>query len=188
LTAGNLGDSRPDLVAQAESLAARMAFPNSCTPEFGRLLCTLAGASQGPVLEIGTGCGVGSAWLLSGLPAGGRLVSVEYDEDRHAAVSGLLGGESRLELLHGDWRQALSRGPFSLAFVDVGEAKDEGADEVVEAMTVGGVVALDDFTPGPLYRGAYDERWHRWMHHPRLASCEILISPGAAVILATKMA
>jgi predicted O-methyltransferase YrrM len=187
MTAGNLGDARPDLVGQAESLATRMGFPNSCTPEFGRLLRTLAGAAQGPVLELGTGCGVGSAWLLSGLPAGGRLVSVEYDEDRHAAVGGLLGGHSRLELLKGDWRNALSRGPFALAFVDVGEAKDEGADDVIERISVGGVIVLDDFTPGPLYGGEHDERWHRWMLHPRLASCEILIAPEAAAILATKM-
>jgi predicted O-methyltransferase YrrM len=187
MTAGNLADARPHLVAQAESLAARMGFRNSCTPEFGRLLRTLAAAAQGSVLEIGTGCGVGSAWLLSGLPAGGRLVSVEYDEERHAAVSGLLGGESGFELLKGDWRDALSRGPFALAFLDVGEAKDEGADEVVELISVGGVVVLDDFTPGPLYRGEHDERWHRWMLHPRLASCEVLIAPGAAAILATKI-
>jgi predicted O-methyltransferase YrrM len=178
---------RPHLVQRAECLAARMGFPNSCTPEFGRLLRTLAGATRGTVLELGTGCGVGSAWLLSGLPEGGRLVSVDNDEDRHAAVSGLLGGESCFELLLGDWRDALARGPFALAFVDVGGAKDEGADEVVERMAVGGVVVLDDFTPGPLYRGEHDERWHRWMLHPRLASSEILLAPGAAAILATKL-
>jgi predicted O-methyltransferase YrrM len=101
--------------------------------------------------------------------------------------SDALGGENRLDLVRGDWRDALSRGPFSLAFVDAGDAKDAGADEVVEAMTVGGLVVLDDFTPGPLYRGEHDERWHRWMLHPRLASSEILIAPGAAAILATRI-
>ncbi|MEX2541039.1 MAG: class I SAM-dependent methyltransferase [Trueperaceae bacterium] len=178
----------PPLVQRAEALATKLAFRNSCRREFGRLLCTLAARVDGSVLEIGTGCGVGSAWILSGLSRGGRLVSIDLDRERHLQVKTHFADIESALFLQGDWRSALEHGPYELAFVDAGEAKDAGADEVIEAVAPGGHLILDDFSPGPLYKGQRDERWHRWMQHPKLVSCEILLDRDSSAILATKVA
>lgn len=180
----------PESVFRAEAEAARLDFQKSCSHTVGRLLRTLAANVNGPsgtVLEIGTGCGVGSAWLLAGLRNGNRLVSVDSDPALQRAATKALGAEKAATFLLGDWREALRHAPFGLAFVDVGEAKDDGADEVIEAMEPGGLLMLDDFSPGPLYQGQHDERWHRWMHHPKLISSEILVERDSAAILASRI-
>lgn len=179
----------PENVRLAEAGAARLGFHQSCSHAVGRLLRTLAGnaVEDTTVLEVGTGCGVGSAWLLAGLRKGSRLVSIDNDRQCQRAAAAALGADERSTLLVGDWREALGHGPFALAFVDVAEAKDSGADEVIEAMLPGGLLLLDDFTPGPLYQGKHDERWHRWMHHPGLLSCEILVEEDSAAILASRI-
>ena len=58
----------PPLVERAQQLAARVGFERSCSNEAGRLLHVLASQrGRTRVAEIGTGCAVGSAWILAGL-------------------------------------------------------------------------------------------------------------------------
>lgn len=177
----------PELVLQAEQLAAANDFSNSCTRRTGNLLRTLAASAAGTILELGTGYGVGSAWILSGMREGGKLLSIDLDAQRQEAVASQFAHLRNVEFVQGEWREALPHGPFDLAFVDAGGAKDGGADEVIAAVKIGGILVLDDFTPGPLYRGRHDERWHHWMQHPQLVSCEVLIDEGAAAIVATRV-
>ncbi len=55
----------PSLVGQALARAEQLNFTHSCLPEVGRLLRVLSGnVRNGTIGEIGTGCGVGSAWMV----------------------------------------------------------------------------------------------------------------------------
>ncbi|HET7515381.1 MAG TPA: hypothetical protein VFJ60_11320, partial [Gaiella sp.] len=66
----------PPLVARAKAAAAALGFEKSCRDEDGMLLHVLAGRrGLDRVAEIGTGAGVGTAWLASALPPGVPLVS-----------------------------------------------------------------------------------------------------------------
>ncbi|WP_443076358.1 O-methyltransferase [Streptomyces sp. NBC_01716] len=89
----------------AERIAAETGFTKSCLPEVGRLL-RLAAASKpdGVVAESGTGSGVGTAWLHSGLAAGARLVTVERDEELARRASGVFADDERVSVMTGDWR------------------------------------------------------------------------------------
>lgn len=176
------------IVVEAERLARIHGFENSCTHRVGQLLRTLAARAKGSVLDLGTGYGVSAAWMLSGILVGRELVTIDIDPDRHARVAELFSASRQVRVLCGDWREALLHGPYELVFVDVASAKDVGAEEVIAATVVGGLIVLDDFTPGPTYRGEHDERWHRWMRHPRLAACELLTGAETAVVLATRVA
>ena len=181
----------PPEVARALSFAESLGFTKSCVPEVGRLLRVLtAAAGPGVVAELGTGCGVGAAWMLSGLRDGQTFVSVDADGARQARVSKLLERESA-RFLSGDWREVLGAGPFSLVFADVSEAKDEGCGEVVAATSPGGLIVLDDFTPEKhwpeAWRGKPDRRRERWFGDPRLLTTEILVTERAAVLLAVRV-
>ena len=78
----------PQLVEKALAEAARTGFTRSCSAETGKLLQVLAGArGLERVAEIGTGCGVGSAWILSALDPAVAFFTVELDEERAAAAS-----------------------------------------------------------------------------------------------------
>ena len=181
----------PPEVADALSFAKSLGFTKSCTSEVGRLLRVLvAGAGPGVVAELGTGCGVGSAWMLSGLRDDQTFVSVDVDAARQARVSSLFNRENA-RFLSGDWREALKEGPFSLVFADVREAKDEGCGEVVAATARGGLIVLDDFTPEKYWpeawRGKPDGRRERWFGDSRLLTTEILATERAAVLLAVRV-
>jgi len=58
----------PPLVVRALALAESLGFEKSCRPEDGALLHVLA-ARRGIIraAEIGTGAGVGAAWIVSAL-------------------------------------------------------------------------------------------------------------------------
>lgn len=179
----------PELVRRANELTARMGFEASCAPEVGRLLRVLAGSVQrGTIGEIGSGCGVGAAWLASGLRPGVRFVTVEIDRERAEAVGELFSWEPGVRVIWGDWRLILEQGPFALLFADAKAAKAQEPEALVGALQPGGVVLLDDLTPEDQWpeewRGKPDEVREFWLNHPHLVATELLIAPGSAVILA----
>lgn len=73
----------PEAVRLAAERAERAGFAMSCDPGAGSLLAVLAAAvpANDRVLELGTGTGVGTAWIVHGLR--GRddveVVTVEID-------------------------------------------------------------------------------------------------------------
>ena len=76
----------PPLVGRA------LAFEASSMPEVGRLLHVLAAQrGRARVGEIGTGTGVGAAWIVSALPPEVPFVTVELDADR---ARGFVSGSS----------------------------------------------------------------------------------------------
>src|SRR5512147_460976 len=66
----------------------------------GALLRTLAAAKPGgEFLELGTGCGLGTCWILDGMSAGSSLVSVDTDSGVQAIAREELGDDRRLTLV-----------------------------------------------------------------------------------------
>lgn len=117
MTAYRADSWMPSLVARALQMAEAAAFTQSCTHEVGRLLYALAArCNRGTVAEIGTGYGVGAAWIASGLPASASLVTVEIDEARAAAARSLFSGYPNVLVLHGDWHEILAYAPFTMLF------------------------------------------------------------------------
>ena len=70
----------PPLVRRALALAEEQGFEKSCRLEEGALLHVLA-ARRGiaRAAEIGTGAGVGAAWIVSALPPQTPFFTVELD-------------------------------------------------------------------------------------------------------------
>ncbi len=182
----------PPLVQQAIKLAAQMEFEHSCTTPVGRLLQVLTGGCRGGrVAEIGTGCGVGAAWIATGLPASGSLVTVELNPARAAAARSLFEGHSNIKVLDGDWHGILPYSPFDLLFADASAAKREEPELLIQMLAPGGLLLLDDLTPEslwpPEWRGQADPLRQFWLNEPRLHATEILTSPTTAAILASRV-
>lgn len=180
----------PPLVSAALSLSGRRGFVSSTRSETGRLLATLAASRRGTLGELGTGCGVGSAWLRSGAAAGSHIVTAERDPELAKAVADLFAGDDAIEVLEADWTALIERGPFALLFVDAREAKLSGRDVVAEAVEPGGFVVLDDFTPSPgwppMYEGRVDTLRQEWLTDPRFTTVEVMVASDASVLLATR--
>lgn len=181
----------PKFVDDALDLAVRLEFDYNCLKPVGQLLQVLvASAGAGSIGEIGTGCGVGAAWMLSTLRGDQAFISIDSDVMKAHEVTTLMGHVERTHFIEGDWHEILNHAPFQLLFVDVSDAKDAGCDEVVDALQFGGIVLLDDFSPFQHFQAhtglAVDERRERWLSHPKLLATEILTSKTTSVILGTR--
>lgn len=182
----------PPLVAQALAAAERLSFAHSCIPEVGRLLQTLAGhVTGGRAGEIGTGCGVGAAWITSGLPPDVPFYTVELDPERAEAARALLAPCANVQVLQGDWKQILAHGPFTLLFADT-RAKEQEPEAVLQALAPGGLLVLDDLSPEeywpPEWQGKPDRTREFWLNDRRLLATEVRVTASHVCILATRIA
>ncbi len=174
----------PRLVRRALALAERLGFERSCSAETGRLLHALAAQrGRARVGEIGTGCGVGAAWILSALPPSARFATVELDAALAAAAADLFAADDIVHALAGDWEDALSPyAPFDLLFVDARPAKTHPAAPGL--LAPGGTAVLDDLRP--TQGMSYGVR-ELWLDHPDLVAVEVTVRPEEAVIVAVRV-
>ncbi len=180
----------PSRVTAAERVAADAGFKKSCTPQVGRLLGLLAASKpHGVIAESGTGSGVGTAWLHSGLGTGARLVTVERDAELARRAAAVFADDERVQVLTGDWRLLEQHAPFDVFFCDGGGKRDDPR-RVVELLAVGGVLVLDDFTPSPdwppRFGGAVDDLRLFYLTHPDLHATEVLTTPGSSALIAVR--
>lgn len=175
---------------RALDLSRRQGFVSSTRNETGRLLAALAATRSGTVAECGTGCGVGSAWLRSGVRGGVRIVTAELDHRLAEAVRTMFEDDHHVEVLQADWTTLREYAPFSLLFLDVREAKQNGPELITELVEPGGIVVLDDFTPcqswPPVYQGRVDTTRQQWLTDIGFTTAEVMVAPDAAVLIATR--
>jgi len=174
-------------VTRALDLERELGFERSSIPEVGRLLHVLAGQrGRERVGEIGTGAGVGAAWIVSALPPAVPFLTVELDVQLAAAASRLFADDENVTVLQGDWHELMPpEAPFDLLFYDGGGKQHPGldGDEVIGLLAPGGTVVLDDLTPA---RPGPDPVRAFWLEHAQLAAIELLTTPKTAAILAIR--
>jgi predicted O-methyltransferase YrrM len=159
----------PDVVQRAFDVCRSAGYVSFCRNETGRLLATLAATRGGTMAEFGTGCGVGTAWLRSGVRNGAHILTDE---------------------LAADWNVLRDRGPFSLLFLDSGTPSEVGVDQVVDLVEPGGIVVLDDFAPceswPPITYGRVDSLREQWLTDERFTAVEVMVAADASAVIATR--
>ena len=87
----------PAVVKELAQAAATLGFSMSSDRLTGSLLRTLvASKPAGEILELGTGVGMGTAWLLAGMDAAAHLTTVDRNEKTTAIARSLLGSDPRV--------------------------------------------------------------------------------------------
>src|SRR5262252_7143004 len=82
---------------------AELGFDMASEDKTGTLLRTLAASKPGGrFLELGTGTGVATAWLLDGMDAASELLSVDIDARVQQLAREELGADPRLHLITED--------------------------------------------------------------------------------------
>jgi predicted O-methyltransferase YrrM len=119
----------------------------------GALLKTLAGSKpKANVLEIGTGTGLATAWLLAGMDADSSLLSVDNESTYQSIAKQVLGSDPRLQLLcadAGSWLEENKDQAFDLIFADAWPGKYANLDATLNSLSAGGLYIIDDMMPQP---------------------------------------
>jgi predicted O-methyltransferase YrrM len=195
------GTGTPALVQHAYAAARRVGFPltrddaghdrgSASLPGTGRFLAMLAaGCTGGRIAELGTGAGIGSAWMADAMPADCTLVTAEIDPVRAAAAAAVLDGDSRVRVLTGDWTELLPPlGPYDLMFCDSGIRDPATFRGLVGLLKPGGRIVMDDVTPAlalpedPSFRQA-DLKREFFAGEPRLLWTEVVLPDLANSLL-----
>ncbi len=180
----------PEVVTRAFAVSRKAGYVSFCRNETGRLLAALAATRDGTMAEFGTGCGVGTAWLRSGVRGDARIVTAELDARLATAAAEIFVDDPQVDVLAADWSTLLDQGPFSLLFLDSGQPTEVGVDAIADLVEPGGIVVLDDFTPceqwPPVTYGRVDTLRERWLTDERFTTVEVMVASDASTLIATR--
>lgn len=147
----------PAVLRDIETAARAVGFALSSDPLTGELLRTLvASKPAGQFLELGTGTGMGAAWLLDGMDAASRLHTVDVDAANVEVARRFLGSDLRTTFYVEDgevWlKRARSDGmKFDLIFADAMPGKYVALDDALALLKIGGFYVIDDLLPQPTW-------------------------------------
>jgi predicted O-methyltransferase YrrM len=142
----------PPVIEAMEHDTQRMGFTMASDRRTGSLLRILAAAKPaGRFLELGTGTGIGTAWLLAGMDSSSKLDSVDRDSTVQEVAKRHLDDDSRVMFHVADGEQFLveARTPYDLIFADSWAGKFNHLDEALSLLRVGGIYFVDDLLPQP---------------------------------------
>jgi predicted O-methyltransferase YrrM len=133
-----------------QARTAALGFDMPSEADTGALLRLLAASKPGGrMLELGTGTGLATAWLLDGLDARASLVSVDVDPVvQDVAREHLKDGRLRFILADGlDYVLSQPPASFDLIFADAWPGKYEALDQTLALLKRGGLYVIDDMLP-----------------------------------------
>jgi len=143
----------PPALAGIQAETAKLGFSMASEPKTGALLAALAAAKPGGrLLELGTGTGIGTAWLLSGMDASARLDTVDTDSAVVDVARRHLGVDARVAFRIEDGGAFLARADpdtYDLIYADAWPGKFTHLDAALACIRQGGFYVIDDLLPQP---------------------------------------
>jgi predicted O-methyltransferase YrrM len=128
----------------------------------GALLRVLASTKPNcRFLELGTGTGVATAWILDGMDRRSCLTSVDTDTGAQSIAAEILGEDDRLNLVAQDALAFLRHEKsesYDFVFADAMPGKYEGLDEALRVVRAGGFYVIDDMLPQPNWPPGHAEK------------------------------
>jgi predicted O-methyltransferase YrrM len=131
-------------------------FTMACEPLTCSLLRTLAATKPSArFLELGSGTGLSTAWLLDGMDANSSLITVDNDESFLSILNKHLGNDTRLTVICNDgdeFLRSLKGQQFDLIFADTWSGKYRLLEEALDLVSPAGIYVIDDMLPHQLAR------------------------------------
>ena len=126
------------------------------------LLRTLAASKPScKFLELGTGTGLSTSWILDGMDNDSSLISIDNENRFLEIANGFLGSDKRLALIStdgGDWINNNKQGKFDYIFADTWHGKYLLLEEVLSMLNKGGFYIIDDMLPQPNWPDGHHEK------------------------------
>lgn len=136
-------------------------FTMASDPKTCSLLKTLAGTKPGgKLLELGTGTGLSTAWILEGMDHDAVLTSIDNDAVFLNIAKHFL-KDDRLSLINQDagaWIQDNKDLKFDFIFADTWHGKYLMLDEALNMLHPGGIYIIDDMLPQSNWPDGHEEK------------------------------
>jgi predicted O-methyltransferase YrrM len=153
---------KPSVIEKIDADAAAISFGQPSDDLTGVFIRTLiASKPTGKFLELGTGAGRATAWLLEGMSADSTLISVEFDKALIGIAQKHLGHDPRLELICRPGEDVIVTLPadsFDLIFADTWPGKYNHLAETLNLVKPGGFYIIDDMLPQPNWPEGHAEK------------------------------
>ena len=132
----------------------------------GSLLKTLvASKPSGRILELGTGTGLATSWIVDGMDKGTKLLTIENNELLLDIARKAL-QDARVEFVLADgytWIQNYQGEKFDLIFADAMPGKYELFEETIGLVKQGGFYIIDDMLPQPNWPEGHASKAERFI-------------------------
>jgi predicted O-methyltransferase YrrM len=128
----------------------QIGFTMASEPQTGALLRVLAASKPGGrFLELGTGTGVGTAWILEGMDSASLLDTVDKCSSFQEIARRHLGGDLRVTFHLEEGATFLERAqqPYDFIFADAWAGKFDHLELALRLLRPGGIYIVDDLLP-----------------------------------------
>lgn len=156
----NLQEPHASSALWSDTRAVRFNMPSD--PLTCSLLRTLAASKPASrFLELGSGTGLATAWLLDGMDSGSHLTTVDNDELLLSILKKHLGEDSRLKVVCADgdeFIQSLHGQHFDFVFADTWSGKYRLLEETLGLISPSGLYVIDDMLPQANWPAGHAEK------------------------------
>lgn len=129
----------------------KLNFNMTSENDVGVLLRTLAVTknNQGSFLELGTGTGISTSWILDGMSNTSTLVTMDNDQALLDVTNKYLGDDKRLTVVCEDGDDFIHRihkekKKFDFIFADTWSGKYQLLEQTLDMLNIGGLYIIDD--------------------------------------------
>ena len=183
----------PAMLDAIERDTAAIGFSMAGESKTGALLRVLAASKPGgAMLELGTGTGLSTAWILDGMDASATLLTVDSEAKYAAIAVRHLEHDRRVTFIVEDAAAFLVRmrgSQFDLIFADTWTGKFDHLEDALAMLPPGGLYMIDDMLPQPNWPDGHAPKVPRLIdvleRDPRFRVCKLSWSSG--MILATRI-
>ncbi|KRA57761.1 methyltransferase [Caulobacter sp. Root655] len=180
----------PPVWREIDARSRALGFDMPSEAGTGAMLRLLAASKpSGRLLELGTGTGLATAWLLDGMGPGATLVSLDNDARVQAVARAALDDDSRVTFVAGDgldYVRSQAPASFDLIFADAWPGKYDGLDETLALLRPGGLYVVDDMSRQPNWPEGHQPRVDvltaRLKSHPDLATVALDWASGLVIV------
>ena len=139
----------PELLAKSEAIG----FTMPSDVYIGSLLKTLITAKpKANILELGTGASLSLVWMIEGMDAESKLITVDNDPQLYNMALHYFGLDKRIDVICADgsaWIKQYRGAKFDLIFADAWPGKYSEIEETLELIVPGGLYVIDDMSTQP---------------------------------------
>ena len=160
---------KPTIHQQIEAKSKEIGFTMPSDLYIGTLLKTLITSKpKANILELGTGIGLSLSWMIDGMDADARLITVDNDPHLTQIAESHFGNDKRVQIICQDgaeWIKSYTGEKFDLVFADAWPGKYSQIDEMLDLIKVGGFYVIDDMLAQPNWPEGHQEKVYKLIEY-----------------------